>query len=217
MKRSSICIFMTIALALSTTGVWAQDAAIGTSGTDIAAAGSRSQETSAGNFVADALKASTRADASLVAADTFTSASIARGPLNQSNLKSLLSDPDDEVAVVTLTGAQLRVAIERSVSVHPKPFDGFLQVAGINMEFDSGRAPGPRLMKITVAGAPLDSARKYRVAMPDTLAGGGLGYYRMWDPKDVQRPGKTILATVADYVKEQRTVSPKVEARLTAK
>ena len=216
MKQATIyLIAAAFALMSSATRVAAQT--IGTSTSDISGAGSRAQETSAGNLIADALKAFARADAALVPADAVAPVSIPKGPITRDALKSLLQDPDDEVAIINLTGAQLRVALERCVSMHPKPFDGFLQVSGIIVEFDSGRSPGPRLLKVTVNGAALDANRKYRVAAQYTLASGGLGYYRMWPDNEVARTGKSVLDALAGYVTAQRTVSPRVEGRLVGK
>ncbi|HEY3414208.1 MAG TPA: 5'-nucleotidase [Armatimonadota bacterium] len=216
MKHATTCIIAgALALMSSATRVDAQ--ALGTSTSVITGTGARAAETSAGNLIADALKAAVRADAALVPADAVAPATIAKGPISRDALKSVLQDPDDEVAVISLTGAQLRVALERSVSMHPKPFDGLLQVSGIYVEFDSGRSPGPRLLKVTVNGAALDANRKYRIAAPYTLASGGLGYYRMWPDKEIVRTGKSVLDGLAAYVAAQHTVSPRVEGRLVGK
>ena len=216
MKYATTCIMAAaLGLLISATRVDAQTLATSTS--DITGIGSRSQETSAGNLIADALKAFARTDAAFVPSDAVASESISKGPITRDAVKSLLQDPDDEVAVINLTGAQLRVALERCVSMHPKPFDGFLQVSGIRVEFDSGRSPGPRLLKVTVNGAALDANRKYRIAAPYTLASGGLGYYRMWPDKEVVRTGKSVFDALAGYVTAQRTVDPRVEGRLVGK
>jgi 2',3'-cyclic-nucleotide 2'-phosphodiesterase (5'-nucleotidase family) len=214
MKRTSIWTICLATIALASVTARANAQALGSTSTDLTGAGSRSQETTAGNLAADALKTTSRADAAIVAGDALATATVRKGSISRADLKGLLEDPDDEVAVITLTGAQLRVALERSVSVHPKPFDGFLQVSGITVEFDSGRPPGPRVLKVTINGAALDEKREYRVAAPFTLASGGLGYYRMWSTKDVVRTGRSVLDTLAAYVKEQKTVGPRVEGRL---
>lgn len=215
MKRTTSWTICLAAIALISMSGRSGAQALGSSGTDITGAGSKSQETSAGNITADALKSVTHADAAFVAGEALSSASVRKGAISKADLKSLLGDPDDEVAVISMTGAQLRVALERSVSVHPKPFDGFLQVSGLVVEFSSGRAPGPRLLKVTINGAPLDGQRKYTVAAPFTLACGGLGYYRMWPEKDVVKTGKSVLDALAGYVKDQKNVAPRVEGRLT--
>jgi 2',3'-cyclic-nucleotide 2'-phosphodiesterase (5'-nucleotidase family) len=217
MKHTSIFTVSALALALVAPLGRASAQPVGAAGVEIAGAGSRSQETTAGNLVADALKASTNADAAIVAGGGIASGSLRRGPLTVADLKNLFEDPDDGVAVITLTGAQLWVALERSVSVHPKPFDGFLQVSGLSVEFDSGRPPGPRLLKVKVNGVSLDPNKKYRVATLSTLAGGALGYYRMWAAKDVAQTGRTVSDTLASYVQAQKTISPRVESRLAPK
>ena len=53
----------------------------------------------------------------------------------------------------------------------------FPQVAGVRFTFDAGRAPGSRVVDVTVNGQPLDDNKKYTLATTDFLAiDGGDGY-----------------------------------------
>ncbi len=194
--------------------VGSQAAAQGTSTTEISGAGSRTQETTAGNLVADAVRAAANADVAIVAADALTGATVSRGAVSQGDLKSLLTDPEDEVATLALTGAQLKVVLERSVSAHPKPFDGFLQVSGLTLTFNNDRPAQSRVTDVRVNGAALEPNRRYRVATMATLAGGGLGYFRIWDQKDVTGGGPNVLDALVGYVRAEREVSPRVEGRI---
>lgn len=215
MKPKTIYGLLTVGLALLV-AVAPSAMAQGTTGTEISGAGARVRETSAGNLVADAVRATTNADVAIVAADALTGATLSRGAVSASALKSLLTDPDDEVATLALTGAQLKVVLERSVSAHPKPFDGFLQVSGLTMAFDSSRPAQNRVTDVLVKGAPLEANRRYRVATMATLAGGGLGYFRIWDQKDVTGGGVSVLDALTAYVSGQREIAPRVEGRIKA-
>lgn len=190
---------------------------VGKAGVDISAAGSRARETAGGNLVADALKSSARADAGMVAADALTNVTLRAGDLTRDDLKSLLEDPDDTVATITLSGAQLRAVLERSVGAYPKPFDGFLQVSGITIEFNAAKASAPRITALSVNGVPVKPDAQYRVATLATLAHGGLGYFRMWGDGEISPSNVSALDALAAYVRDQKTVAPRVEGRIVAR
>lgn len=217
MKRRIWHGWLVAPLALLALGTLAKAQTVGTTATDVSWAGSRTRETTAGNLVADAVRSAASADVAIVAADALTGATVSRGALTEAGLKSLLTDPEDEIATLVLTGAQLKVVLERSVGAHPRPFDGFLQVSGLTLTFDNGRPARDRVTEVRVNGATLDANRRYRVATMATLAGGGLGYFRIWDARDVTGGGPNVLDALTGYVKAQREVSPRVEGRIKAR
>jgi 2',3'-cyclic-nucleotide 2'-phosphodiesterase (5'-nucleotidase family) len=216
MKRIFQWSMMTIGVAVVAAAIAGAET-VGATAADISGAGSRARETTGGNFVADALKASVRADAAVVAADALTTASLPKGDLSRADLKSLLEDPDDTVAILVLTGTQLRTVLERSVSAYPKPFDGFLQVAGLTVQFNAAKAGSPRITTLNVNGLPIKPDATYRVATLSTLAHGGLGYFRMWEDGDIAGSGPSALDAVVNYVRQEKTVSPRVEGRIVAR
>lgn len=72
-----------------------------------------------------------------------------------------------------LSGAQLQVLLDHTVdpafwSACPTPFRGrpvgILQVSGLAARVDPAASPGQRVTDIRVGGAPLDPARRYKVA-----------------------------------------------------
>jgi 2',3'-cyclic-nucleotide 2'-phosphodiesterase (5'-nucleotidase family) len=190
---------------------------VGATTTDISGAGSRARETTGGNFLADALKASANADAAIVAADAVTNVTLSTGDLSRNDLKSLLEDPDDTVATLVLTGAQLRAVLERSVSAYPKPFDGFLQVSGLTLVFNAAKSGSPRITALSVNGIPIKPDKSYRVATLSTLAHGGLGYFRMWKDGDITPTTTAALDALVSYVRDEKTVSPALEGRIVAR
>ena len=144
-------------------------------------------ETSVGNLIADAYMAATGADLALVSAGDLkpSSQSIVPGKVQSSDLAALLAYPDDRIVVLALDGRKVREALERSVANYPRPGLGFLQVAGCKLTFDPSRPAGDRITSIAVAGKPLLSEQAYKVAMPNSLANGALGYWKVWSQRNV--------------------------------
>src|SRR6185369_8169114 len=93
-------------------------------------------EASMADVIVDALRARTGADVALINSGTI------RGnreydtgaPVRVRTIIEELPFPND-VAVVTLTGAALRAALEHSVSLLPAPAARFLQVSGLVVRF----------------------------------------------------------------------------------
>lgn len=108
-------------------------------------------------------------------------AGMLRDDFDRANLATLVKFPTDPVVVVALTGSQLRQAFEKSVSLFPVGNSGFLQLAGAGVEFSKSAKADSRVTSVSVGGAALDSAKKYKVAMPSLLFGGALGYFRIWN------------------------------------
>ncbi len=129
---------------------------------------------------ADALKAFAGADGAFIAAGMLKD-----GYEKSLDLDSMLLYPEDEMMVVKLTGAQVREALERSVSLYPQPNTSFLQLSGFEATFNKNAADGHRLTSITAGGAPVNNTASYLVAMPSRLAQGGYGYFKIWDKPDI--------------------------------
>ncbi|MCW5936923.1 MAG: 5'-nucleotidase C-terminal domain-containing protein [Fimbriimonadaceae bacterium] len=128
---------------------------------------------------ADYLRSAARTDIA------FLPAGVLKPEFKSGDLSGMLQFPTDDLCVVQLTGAQLRAAMERSVSLYPSPNPGFLQVSGISVTFKKGAAPNKRVVDLNVAGADVQGDAKYKVAMPGSLARGGLGYFTIWDRSQI--------------------------------
>ena len=143
---------------------------------------------SAAQDAADVLKQAAGSDAA------FIPAGLVKQSFEKDNLASLLEYPTEEVVVVGLTGAQIRAALELSVSLFPQPNKSFLQLSGLEVAFNRAAPSNKRIVTVTANGAALDNAKTYTVAMPSSLAKGGLGYFKIWEKSQIQRTltGKTI-------------------------
>jgi 2',3'-cyclic-nucleotide 2'-phosphodiesterase (5'-nucleotidase family) len=181
--------------------------------------GSDVQETSYGNVCADAVLAAGNADAAIVPADEFVPVRLDRGKHSVEELRQALSNRDDasdHVIVLSLTGEQLRQALNRSVSHQPLPFDGFLQVSGLKVLYNPTLAPGKQVVSVKLGGAALDPQRKYRVATTKPLANGSFGYFRVWDEKAIDSDtGVDIGSCLAQYLAAHRTIDTMIEGRIS--
>ena len=143
---------------------------------------------SPGQCAADALRDADHTDGAFIAAGLLKTS------MQKDNLAALFEFSSDEVVVVRLTGAQLKQAFERSLSVYPMPNSSFLQISGFEVTFDGSAPIGQRVKSATAMGAPIDSGRTYTVAMPARLGRGGFGYFKIWDKADITQtiPGATV-------------------------
>jgi 5'-nucleotidase/2',3'-cyclic-nucleotide 2'-phosphodiesterase/3'-nucleotidase/5'-nucleotidase len=130
---------------------------------------------------ADALKTAANTDGA------FLAAGLMKETFNKEDLSTMLLYPTDEVVVLNLTGAQLKVAFERSISLFPQPNTSFLQISGFEVTFNRNAAPNARVTTVTAGGAKLEDGKTYSVAMPANLGRGGLGYFKIWDKSKITR------------------------------
>jgi hypothetical protein len=134
----------------------------------------------------------------------FVAAGLIKTSFQESNLATLMEYPDDEIAVVELTGALVRQAFERSISLYPQPNSSFLQISGFEVTFDPSAPANQRIRSVTENGSPLSDGTTYRIAMPIRLARGGYGYFKIWD-------AKKIVSTVPNTTVEKALAGKKAE------
>jgi hypothetical protein len=138
----------------------------------------RTQECNLGNFITDIMLESVPADCALINSGTLRSDAIhPRGEFKVRDLKKILPYLDESVCI-EVTGAQLHLTLENSVSQYPKHEGRFLQVAGIKFAFDPSRPGGERIdpSLIQVQGEYLDLARKYTLVTKTYMKQGKDGY-----------------------------------------
>lgn len=180
----------------------------------------RSQETTMGNLIADALREGLKADVAItngggIRADTLHPAG------HSLTRKDIFAEmPFGNVAVLTvLTGADVLAALEHGVSKVEDKAGRFPQVSGLTFTYDPKLPSGTRVTSVTVGGQPLDPGKTYRVATNDYMLKGGDGYTALTRGRTVvDASGAVLMATmVMDYVEAKKTVAPKVEGRIVAK
>ncbi|MBW3623281.1 MAG: 5'-nucleotidase C-terminal domain-containing protein [Armatimonadetes bacterium] len=153
----------------------------------LSGANSAKGESALGNLVADALRLVARADLAFIPASMLEEKELAQAANTPEAVRKVLSAPPAEpVVVVRVQGKQLQSALNRSLSLFPRRNQGFLQVSGLAVVFDPSRPEEDRVVEVRVGTAPLDPNRFYTVAMPESLARGGLGYFNLWEPKEAK-------------------------------
>ncbi len=171
------------------------------------ASNARNDESSLGNLVADAARSAVGASAALVQASQLRPGVIPAGEVTRESLLAALLYPDEHLVLVEITGEQLRNAIERGLSMLPKPSTSFLQVSGAAVTFRSDAPANSRVVELKLGGKAVSPEKTYKVAMPASLAKGALGYFRVFQNLEPKK-GPPIGEAVAAYVSSMRTVSP---------
>ena len=151
---------------------------------------------------ADVLKDFAKADGAFLAADQV------KTTYSKQNLATLLSYPTYKLVIVSLTGAQIKTAFERSVSLYPQDNAIFLQISGFEVTFNKSAAPWSRIVKATLNGTPIDDKKSYTVAMPDELANGVLGYFKVWDKGAITKSFDSTLESILNK-KPYATTTPR--------
>ncbi len=170
-------------------------------------------ETPFGRLVADAMLKQSGADCALLNAGALKSGTLGAGPIETGDLDALLSFSDDDVATLSLSGAQLRAALERAASVFPTGSPAFLQLAGMKARFDAGAAPGKRIRSVSVRGKALDDGATYSVAMPSSLAEGAAGFFNIWNGAQKRSTNANLMQDLSAYISAKGDVAPDPQAR----
>jgi len=178
------------------------------------------EETEAGNLLADAVRAAGGANFALVPAAAFKPGASVPRPATAEQAAGLVEPADDAVVVISLRGAQVLAALERSVSFAPQKSSGFLQVSGLRFTYNAAKPGGQRVASASVNGTALEAAATYKVATTRPLANGQQGYFQIWDRK--QNPatdtGKTLADALRDLARSRGgTLSTPPEGRITAR
>jgi 2',3'-cyclic-nucleotide 2'-phosphodiesterase (5'-nucleotidase family) len=158
--------------------------------------GAQLGETSIGDLVADAIRDSVHAPIGLLAAGSLREVTIPKGKADASDIRQCIQYPDDKIVVMELTGAEIRQALERSVSIYPQKNLGFLQVSGIRVVIRPENAKGNRIASLAMDSGPFSDDAKYQVATTVPVANGAYGYFTIWDKAEIAK-AKTITISQA--------------------
>ncbi len=177
-----------------------------------------SAETAFGNLLADAMREATGADIAL------TNGGGIRGdtdypPGTKLTRKTVLTELPfgNKTVVLRLTGAQVREALENSVSRAENPSGRFPQVSGLAFTFDARLPPAERVTSVMVGAAPLDGDQTYTLATNSFLANGGDDYrvFRAGELVVDSASGSLMAGQLIDHIITAGSVAPKIEGRIT--
>ena len=183
----------------------------------------RQKETNIGNYIADAYRNAVAADIGFVNGGSIRADLIYEpGPLTKRDVLSILPF-NNAIVKVEVTGKLLKQILEHGVARSGVGEDRepgrFPQVSGLKFEFDSRKAPGRRVVRVTVGGASLDEARTYTVATSDFLVSrSGDGYATFKDGKVVSgaanAPKDSDVFEAAIKASPNSTIAPVLEGRI---
>lgn len=122
------------------------------------------------------------------------------------DLAAIIQFPSDEIVVVRLKGKDIIDGLERSVANLPDANSAFLQVSGLSIVYSPTGAPGSRISEVKAGETLIQLQKDYEVAMPNSLARGALGYFKIWDKSKIVR---STEVTLGDALKDKTGSVPK--------
>lgn len=183
----------------------------------------RFAECNLGNLIADAMLASAKPRGAQVAITNGGGirSSIPAGKVTLGQVLEVLPF-SNTVAVVTLTGAELRASLEHGVSrAHDATLSGtgrFPQIAAMRMTWDVTKPEGQRVQSLDIrqpdgSFKPVDPAADYVVATNNFMRVGGDGYALMAAGRNAYDFGQNLEDALADQLKAG-PVAPAAEGRI---
>ncbi len=183
----------------------------------------RSEETNLGDAIADAMLWKTFSQGARGALQNGggVRSSILHGPITMGQILEVLPF-GNEISLVTVTGRQLRDALENGVSQVENAAGRFPQVAGIRFAFDPAATAGARVRDVGILDPELGSYRALSpeetlvVATNDYLAGGGDGYDAFAAAAVRYDTGWLLSDAFAEYIRERSPLQTEIEGRIRA-
>ncbi len=112
------------------------------------------------------------------------------------------------LTVVTLTGAQIKAALEQQFDNPSAGQNRILQVSeGFAYTWDNSKAKGEKVSAITLNGQPLDPAASYRVTINNFLADGG-DNFTVFTQGTNRLGGDVDLDAFQNYLRGKEVTSP---------
>ncbi len=186
----------------------------------------RTGETNLGNLIADGMldKAKAINPNTVIALQNGGGirTTLKAGPITLADVMTVLPF-SNALAIMEISGTELKTALEHSVSAAPSASGGYLQVAGMHFTYDSSKPVGARVQSVEILQdgeyTPLSDTEIYFAATNIFTAKGGDGFSVFADiyaDGRVSEPGFVDWEIFSDYIQSfpEQTVSPNVEGRI---
>jgi 2',3'-cyclic-nucleotide 2'-phosphodiesterase (5'-nucleotidase family) len=180
----------------------------------------RTRESAMGDVIADAMRASVRADAAVINGGGIRGGRVYAPGAAITRRDVLVELPfGNRVIPLELSGRDLRRALENGLSQLPNAGGRFPQVSGLTIEADVRRPAGDRITSIKVGDAPLDDNKTYRVATNDFMARGGDGYVTFRDARQLlpETDSPLVANEVMVYIRDTGTIRTRAGERIVLK
>jgi 5'-nucleotidase / UDP-sugar diphosphatase len=182
----------------------------------------RNQETNLGDLIADAMLDKLRSSGAEIA--IFNSGnirnSIISGDITIGTVLEVLPFGNN-IALIDITGAQLKAALENGVSKVEENAGRFPQVAGLNFSWNSSFPVGKRVTSVKIHTQNgnykhLNPQTTYRLVTNDFLLNGNDGYTTLKDEKSsIDSTGFILSDVVKNYITTHSPISLQVEGRIS--
>jgi 5'-nucleotidase/UDP-sugar diphosphatase len=179
----------------------------------------RSQETNMGDLIADAIRASTGADAAITNGGGIRANKLYAAGSAITRRDVLTELPfGNSTALVEITGADIVAALENGLSQVENRQGRFPQVSGLVVTYDPRQPAGSRVVSVMIGGQPLDKLARYKVGSNDFMVKGGDGYGALNKGKVLigGSDGKLLANEVMVYLKKLGTVELRTQGRIVA-
>jgi 5'-nucleotidase / UDP-sugar diphosphatase len=205
---------------------------LGETQVDLDGADVRTRETNLGDFVADVMRQKAGAEAAIINGGTIRTG-VPRGQITMKDIYAMLPF-DNYLVAISLTGAQLKAALEHGVARLGEPSGSFPQVSGLTFTYSRSAPAGTRVKDVIVGGQPLDLHKEYAVATNDYLVAGGDGYTVFGEALKsagdygnlggtvtssklaYNNPGTWLRELVIGAIQARKTIAPRVDGRIKA-
>jgi 5'-nucleotidase/UDP-sugar diphosphatase len=180
----------------------------------------RTGEAAIGNLIADAMRASLKADVAVVNGGGIRAGKVYRPGTAISRRDILAELPfGNRLVLLEMSGADLLHGIENGLSQLPNASGRFPQVSGMTVEADVKKPAGNRIISMRVGDAPIDLGRTYRVASNDFMGRGGDDYATFRDAvHPLPDDDSALLANeVMAHIRRLATIRTAIEGRIVLK
>jgi 5'-nucleotidase/UDP-sugar diphosphatase len=180
----------------------------------------RSKETNLGNLIADSMLAKTAPAGAQLAIMNGGGirTSIPAGRVTLGQVLEVMPF-GNTLVLLTLTGAQVKEALENGVSQVEQSAGRFPQVGGMRYSWNPSAPAGSRITGIQVSDGrggftPIDPNASYRVVVNNFIAGGGDGYSVLQRGANKVDTGFLDADVLVEYLQARSPVNPQVEGRI---
>lgn len=185
--------------------------------------GVRASETNLGNLITDGMLAKAKEiDPDVTIAfqnGGGIRASIDKGEVTYGEVLTVLPF-GNPLAIIELSGAELKSTFEHSVKEYPKESGGFLHIAGMKLLFDPSKPVGSRVVSLTIDGKEIADNAVYKAATNVFTARGGDGFEALgkaYEEGRASEPGFSDWENFADHLKSLKMIDAGIEGRIMAK
>jgi 2',3'-cyclic-nucleotide 2'-phosphodiesterase (5'-nucleotidase family) len=180
----------------------------------------RTGEAAIGNLYADAIRATTESDIAVINGGGLRGEKVYPPGSSITRRDVLLELPfGNHVAVLAISGKDIRTALENGISLLPRNAGRFPQISGMRFTADLSKPAGQRVLSVHIGNAPLDDAKFFRMATNDFMARGSDGYTMFRDAKQLVSDvdGPLISNDVMVYLRKLGRVKTGIDGRIVLK